>query len=129
MTTSNEKLAINAINAFVREMKEKRENLKTVSYKTVVNFFSEMNKVLGYDYFKMQTNEGELHTYSVKNRLRCNDSYKNGLYIDMQIGDKHYSYHTKQAGAAWNMNNFVLDALQKGGISIIVEIRKIKAGV
>ena len=127
ITTGKEKEGIKAINEFRNILSEKRNDMKSVTYKTVQNFFEQMNALLDCEYFKFEANKGTYHSYQVKDRLRYNDSYKDGQFIKMAIGSESYEYHTKQPDAAWNMNNFVQNALAKGGIMVIVEIRKIKA--
>jgi hypothetical protein len=125
ITTAIEIEAIKAINQFRTNLSEKRNDMKSVTYKQVENFFKEMNFLLGYEYFKFEATEGTHHSYKVINRLRYNDSYKQGLFIKMAIGCETYEYHTKQSNAAWNMNNFVQNTL-KNGVEVIVEVRKLK---
>lgn len=124
--TENIKETVKAINIFRNEISAKRDEMKSVSYKTVQHFFKEMNELLEYEYFKFEIVKGVYHSYNVVDRLRCNDSYKDGYFIKISIGNEKYDYHTKEQNAAWNMNLFVKTALSKGGAEIFAEVRELK---
>ena len=126
MATKKEIQAIKAINEFYNNLCEKRNAMKSVSYKTVNAFFKGVNELLNYEYFVLESEKQTLHTYKVIDLLRYNDKHQEGYCIEMTIGAEKYKYHTKEDGAAWGMNFFLKEVLKKGGLAIFCEIRELK---
>lgn len=98
------------VSKFKREiLNPKLNELKGINYKTAFKLFAQINEIVGTEIVKFEAVKGTLHTYKVSNRLRYNDSYKQGYYIKVTFLNEKYEAHTKDTYASYNFANWIND--------------------
>ena len=95
---------------FKREiLSPKLEELKGINYKTAFKFFKQINEIVGCEIISYSAEKETLHNYQVSNRLRYNDSYKEGFRIKVSFLNAKYEAHNKDNYAAFNFANWIND--------------------
>ena len=109
-TTFNGIELAKAVSKFKREkLTPKLDKLQGINYKTAFKLFADINQIVGFEVIKFSAEKETLHTYQVKDRLRYNDSYKQGYNIVVEFIGKKYEAHTKEQYASWNFANWIND--------------------